>query len=54
MISVQNGYDGSGQRRGKVVVLDQSGVHDNGEKCKVQAYTRIPILRMEGKNVAQY
>ena len=49
MVSEQNDYGGNGQRREEEVELDQSEVHDSEEKCKMQGYTRITILRMEGK-----
>ena len=35
--------------RGEEVVLDQAEAHDNEEKCKIQAYTRVTILQMTGK-----
>ena len=31
------------------MALDQSEVHANEEKCKVQVYVMVTILRMEGK-----
>ena len=37
--------------RGEEVTLDQSEVNDSEENCKVQAYTRVTILRMEGKQI---
>ena len=49
MVSEQSGYEGKGQRREEEIPLDQSEVHDSEENCKVQAYTRVTILRMEGK-----
>ena len=36
-------------RGGEEVAWDQSEVPDNEEKCKIQAYTRVTILRMTGK-----
>ena len=33
------------------VALDQVEVHDNGEKCKVQVYMMVTILRMTGKKI---
>ena len=49
MASEQVGYEGNGKRRGEEVALDQAEVHDKEEKCKIQAYTRVTILRMTGK-----
>ena len=49
MVSGQVGYEGNGQRRGEEVALDQAEVHDNEEKCKIQAYIRVTILQMTGK-----
>ena len=49
MVSEQVGYEGNGQRRGKEVVLEKGEVHDEEEKCKIQADTRVTILRMTGK-----
>ena len=49
MISEQSGYEGNGQRRGEEVTLNQAEVHDKEDKCKIQAYTRVYILRMTGK-----
>ena len=49
MVSEQNGYEGNGQRREEKVALDKAELHDSEEKCKVQAYTMVTILRMEGK-----
>ena len=34
---------------GKTVALHQTEVHDNEEKCKIQAYIRVTILQMTGK-----
>ena len=48
MVSEQCCSEGNGQRTGKEVAFDQSEVHDNEEKCMIQAYTRVTILRMEG------
>ena len=39
----------NGQRRGEEVALHQAVVHDNEEKCKIQAYIRVTILQMSGK-----
>ena len=36
------------KERGEVA-LDQAEVHDNEEKCKIQAYIRVTILQMTGK-----
>ena len=49
MVSEQSGYEESGQRRGEEVALDQSEVHDNEERCKIQDDTMVTILRMMGK-----
>ena len=49
MGSEQSGCEGKGQRIREEVALDQSEAHDNEEKCKVQAYKSITILRMTGK-----
>ena len=50
MVSEQVGYKGNGKRRGEEVALDKTEVH-NKEKCKLQAYTRVTILRMTGKKI---
>ena len=31
--------------------MKQSEIHDKEEKCKIQAYTRVAILRMTGKKI---
>ena len=49
MVSGQIGYEGNGQRRGEEFALDQAELHDNEEKCKIQAYIRVTILQMTGK-----
>ena len=50
MVSGRVGYEVNGQRRGEEVALDQTEVHDNEEKCKIQyPYTRVTILQMTGK-----
>ena len=49
MVSEQVGYKGNDQRRGEEVALDQAEVPDKEEKCKMQAYTRVTILKMTGK-----
>ena len=51
MVSDQSCFEGNGQRRGEEEALDQSEVHDCEEKCKIQAYTRVTILRMTGKKI---
>ena len=51
MVNGQVGYEGNGQRRGEEVALDQTEVHDKKEKCKIQAYTMVTILRMIGKKI---
>ena len=39
-----------GMARGEgEVALDQVEVQDNEEKCKMQTYTRLTILRMTGE-----
>ena len=52
MVSVQVGYEGNGQRRGEEVALDKVEVHDQEEKCKIQAYARVNIIRMTGKKIS--
>ena len=49
MVSEQHGYEGNGQRRDEEVPSDQSEVHDNEKKCKIQVYTSVTILQMTGK-----
>ena len=51
MVSGQDGYEGNGKRRGEEVALDQVEVHNKEEKFKIQAYTRVVILRMTGKKI---
>ena len=51
MVSGQVGYDGNDKRRGEVVPLDKAEVHDKKRKCKIQAYTRVTILKMTGKKI---
>ena len=51
MVSEQVGYDGNGKMRGEEVALDKVEVHDQEEKCKTQAYTRVSIIRMTGKKI---
>ena len=53
MFSEQNGYEEYGHRRGEEVALDQAEVHDKEEKCKIQADTRVTILRMTGKKTSK-
>ena len=36
---------------GEEVALEQARVHDNKEKCEIQAYTRVTIQRMTGKKI---
>ena len=49
MVSEQSSYEGNGQRREVEVALNQSEVHDSEDKCKIQACTKVTILRIEGK-----
>ena len=49
MCSEQVGYEGYSQRRGEEVAQDQAEVHDNEEKCKIQAYIMVTILQVTGK-----
>ena len=51
MISEQSSYEGNGQRRGEEVALNQAEMHDNDEKCKIQANTGVTILRRTGKKM---
>ena len=51
MVNDQSGYEGNAQRTGEEVPLDQIEVLDNEEKCKVQAYTVVTILKMTGKKI---
>ena len=51
MVSGQAGYKRNDQRRGEEVALDKVEIHDQEEKCKIQAYTRVTILRMTGKKI---
>ena len=51
MVSGQVAYDGNGQKRGEEVALDKVKVHDQEKKFKLQAYTRVTILRMTGKKI---
>ena len=51
MVSKHSGYEGNSQRRWEEVALEQLKVHDNEEKCKVQAYTMVTILGIEGKKI---
>ena len=39
------------KRRGEEVALDKAEVHDKEEKCKIQAHTRVTLLRMTGKKI---
>ena len=41
----------NGQRRGEEVALGKAEIHDREEKCQIQAYTRVAILRMTGKKI---
>ena len=45
MVSGQVGYEGNAQMRGEEVALDRAEVHDNEEKCKMQADIRVTILQ---------
>ena len=49
MVSEQSGYEGNVQRKVEEGALDHSEVHDNEEKCKIQVYTMVTILRMSDK-----
>ena len=49
MVSVETDYEGNCQSREEDVALDQSEVHENEEKYKTQASTRVTILQMEVK-----
>ena len=51
MVDEQVGYKGNGKRRGEEVALDKAEVHDKEEKCKIQTYTRVTILKMTGKKL---
>ena len=51
MVIGQIGYEGNGQRREEEMALDQVEVHDNEEKCKIQAYIRVTILQITGKKM---
>ena len=51
VVSGQIGYEGNSQRREEEVALDQAEVHEKGEKCKIQAYTKVIIIRMAGKKI---
>ena len=42
---------GNGKRRGDEVALDKAEIHDQEEKCKIQAYIRVTILIMTGKKI---
>ena len=51
MVNEHVGYKGNGERRGEKATLNKAEIHDKEEKCKIQAYTRITILRMTGKKI---
>ena len=49
MVTEQVGYEGNGQKRGEEITLGHTEAYDKEEIYKIQACTRVTILRMTGK-----
>ena len=49
MVSEQAEYEENGKKEREEVALDNAEIHDQEEKCQIQAYTRVTILTMTGK-----